>query len=267
MLAKLLSNIYQAEAEFDRSRGLAVKDHMKVIVPCMLNEIWGGTSSKLEPKVPHTQRGTRRTSPSPEGKPYYTTAKGTSSPHRLSTRKAESPIVKAGGSPLRRPGSPLRKPLSPQRKLDSPRKGKSPIKNAIRGYNDRRRVSSPGRINTTPVRQNGSPIRQSGLSRFNSDFIDPSHTASASYLIYKEHSLSDFGNVTGPSPSFSRPKRALTKGNDESPAAYQKEVAGLVSSTPRTIISLGVKKAELLNATSTPGSAAYYVMRQQVSKH
>jgi hypothetical protein len=278
MLAKVLGDIYQAEAEFDRSRVLTVRDHMKVIVPCMVNEIWTGTSSKLEAKTPQTQRGTRRISPSPEGRPYYTPAKGNSSPHRLSTRKAESPIVKAGGSPLRKPLSPQRKPLSPQRKplspqrrLDSPRKGESPIKKAIRGYNDQRRVSSPGRLNTTPVRLNGSPIRQcSTLSRFNSDFIDPSHTVSASSLSYKEsRSFSDFGTVTGPSPSFSRSKRTLTRGNDESPgpAAYQKEVSGLVSSTPRTIISLGGKKGELFHPPSTPGPAAYYVMRQQVSKH
>jgi hypothetical protein len=65
-LVEVLNNICQAEAASDNPRSSAVKEHLKVIVPCMINEIWG--ASKEAPKLSITTLK-RRKSPSPERTP------------------------------------------------------------------------------------------------------------------------------------------------------------------------------------------------------
>jgi hypothetical protein len=65
-LVEVLNNIYQAEAACDNPRSSAVKEHLKVIVPCMINEIWGASQEK--PKLSVTTLNSRK-SPSPERTP------------------------------------------------------------------------------------------------------------------------------------------------------------------------------------------------------
>lgn len=70
LLVNALSNIYQAEEASDCSRSLVLKEHLKVIVPCIINEVWGGSKSSLESKQPtKLRKKTIRKPPSPEKTP------------------------------------------------------------------------------------------------------------------------------------------------------------------------------------------------------
>jgi hypothetical protein len=116
MLAEAIYHVYQAETQYDRTRSLVVKEHLKVIVPCMVNEIWGGAKERFEgraskptAKVPH------RKSPSPE-RLRVSLDNGRVSHMRQSRG---SPVVLGRTSPLR---------------------------HSFRGYQDQLKLSSPSRL-------------------------------------------------------------------------------------------------------------------------
>lgn len=64
-LVEVLSRIYKAEAGHDRLRSSVVKEHLKVIVPCMINEIWGQDTPQGRNSTKTLKKPIRK-SPSPE---------------------------------------------------------------------------------------------------------------------------------------------------------------------------------------------------------
>mmetsp|Transcript_28520 Transcript_28520/g.50641 ORF Transcript_28520/g.50641 Transcript_28520/m.50641 type:complete len:243 (-) Transcript_28520:1804-2532(-) len=83
LLSEVLHSIYTAEASKDQARALVVKEHLKVIVPCMINEIWGGPQQTIEAGLSSKmKRRHQRKSPSPERTPStrYLTEKTVTSP-------------------------------------------------------------------------------------------------------------------------------------------------------------------------------------------
>jgi len=104
MLTHVLTAIYETESSLDKHRSTVLKEHLKVIVPCMINEIWGGNKEKVANWKPsNTQRSSSRKSPSPERTSTsigrLTTERNSNSPSRL--------LMTGNGSHSRR-SSPLR---------------------------------------------------------------------------------------------------------------------------------------------------------------
>jgi hypothetical protein len=250
MLAEVIYHVYQTETQYDRTRSLVVKEHLKVIVPCMVNEIWGGAKERFEAKAAtQTARIPSRKSPSPERlrasfeKERESPARqNRGSPVRLDRT---SPVRHSIGSPIRLDRtSPVRQSRGSPTKLDRT----SPLRQTSRGYQDHSNLDSPARLRR--------------------DATEPSLSRTLTGLSYQEaNSLSDFCNIQG-SVTFTRTKRPLTKGKEGSPGpgAYKGDKLDLQRNSPRVVIPRGEKK-ELFQSPYSPGPAAYYVMRRFLAKH
>lgn len=81
MLAEVLAMIHQAETAFDKSRHVSLKEHLKVIVPCMINGIWGGTRDKSDSsRLTQVLQIAKQKSPSPNRISRYTDSPTTDRP-------------------------------------------------------------------------------------------------------------------------------------------------------------------------------------------